>query len=102
MALREYIFFCEKCAYEFSEFVDWDNISKYKAKCGMCKSSKKVVRSYSSEKVSGDTGPKTVGMLADRQANKGLKNDSEKAERQGESSFKVEKIDKLKGRAKRI
>lgn len=102
MALREYIFFCEQCAYEFSELVDWNDISGFKPKCSMCKKNKYVVRSYSSERVSGDTGPKTVGMLADKQAAKGLKNDSEKAERQGQSSFKVEKIDELRGRAKRI
>lgn len=102
MALREYIFFCEKCAYEFSEFVDWNEISNFKPKCNMCKKKKNVVRSFSSERVSGDTGPKTVGMLADKQASQGLKNDSEKAERQGQSSFKVEKIDEVRGRAKRV
>lgn len=67
MAIRSYMFFCESCAFEFEEAVNWNEIIGYKPPCKMCKSNKEVFRNYGSEKVIfDDNQPRTLGELADR------------------------------------
>lgn len=66
---RVYCFCCDSCYYEFDQTLDSEEIVGYKTKCPQC-SSKKCYRDYFRERVSGDTGPKTLGMLADLNASK--------------------------------
>lgn len=71
MATRCYVFFCDSCAFEFEEAVNWNEIVGYKPPCKMCKSNKEVYRNYSSEKVMfDDAQPRTLGELADRNSKK--------------------------------
>jgi hypothetical protein len=102
MAIREYRYVCEKCSYEFSDFCDWADVANYNPACSMCRSNKNVCRDYGAESVGIDTGPKTVGMLADLNTTKGIKDDKEKEERNHEASYKVKKIGNKEGRAERI
>ena len=89
MAIREYFYFCEKCAYQFSDYCDWDKVAANKPRCAMCKSNKEVFRDFAAENVGGNAGPKTVGALADLNSARGIRNEQEETERKKEVGFTV-------------
>lgn len=102
MAIREYRFFCEKCSYEFSDYCDWEQIKNYKPSCTMCKSNKEVYRNYAAETVGINPGPKTVGMLADLNSQKGIRNEQAKKDREQEEASKKVGFKVESGRAHKI
>jgi len=67
--IRTYCFSCDKCSYEFDLFVDSEQIVGYTTKCPQCKS-KDTYRNYFRENITGKSEPKTLGMLADKNAAK--------------------------------
>lgn len=68
---RIYPFICNHCDFKFEISYDWNKIQGYKPKCPICNKTKEVSRDYQEQNVIIDDGvPKTVGGLADRNAQK--------------------------------
>lgn len=96
MSERLYEFKCDSCEYEYSKLVDWNKIQNYKPVCPMC-SKETVYRNYSAERVGGNVGPKTVGMLADKNTTQRKINEEKAKQEENRAGFKV-----TDGRAEKI
>lgn len=67
--MPQYIFICDNCKESFEDYCSMSKIDEFSPNCPQCKS-KKVFRDFKAEKVGGFVGVRTVGALADRNADK--------------------------------
>lgn len=71
MAIREYSYVCDTCDTEFSDFCNWEDVANYLPPCPECKTNKFVNRDYTGDLIAFvDNTPRTVGGLADKNAEK--------------------------------
>lgn len=78
-----YVYICNNCSFQYEEYLSMEEVRYYSSKCPECRS-KRVRRDFQAEGVGGiDLTPKTVGGLADRNADK--MSDDQKAAIQKES-----------------